>query len=67
MFATELRLFSIRTIVVLTLVWSNQLVKLITSISLNLVKHVNKPIEHVYEPFFFFGLYTCQTNTHTTC
>jgi hypothetical protein len=37
MFATKPRLFSIGTIVVLTSIWSNQLVKLITSVGLNLV------------------------------
>jgi hypothetical protein len=37
MFATKLRLFSIGTIVVPTLVWSNQPIKLITLLGLNLV------------------------------
>jgi hypothetical protein len=38
MFAIEPRLFSIGTIVVFTLVWSNQSIKLITLASLNLVE-----------------------------
>jgi hypothetical protein len=50
MFAIEPGQFSIGTIVVLTLVWSNQLVKLITSTSLNLVEQVNKLVEPVFEP-----------------
>jgi len=33
-----------------TLVWSNQLVKLITSTSLNLVEHVIKLVEPMFEP-----------------
>jgi hypothetical protein len=53
MFAIEPWLFSIITIAVPTLIWSNQLVKLITSTGLNLVKHVNKPIELVFEPHIF--------------
>jgi hypothetical protein len=48
MFATKLGLFSIETIVVPTSIWLYQLVKLITSIGLNLVEHV---IVHV-EPMF---------------
>jgi hypothetical protein len=47
MFATKPRLFSIRTIVILTIVWSNQLVKLITSIGLNLVEQVIVHVEFV--------------------
>jgi hypothetical protein len=43
MFAIELGLFSIGTIVVPTSIWSNQPVKLITSTGLNLVEHVFKP------------------------
>jgi hypothetical protein len=50
MFATKLRLFSIGTITIPTLVWSNQLVKLITLARLNLVKYVIKPIELVSTP-----------------
>jgi len=50
MFATKPRLFSIGIIVVLASIWSNQNVKLITSTSLNLVKHVNKPIEPMFKP-----------------
>jgi hypothetical protein len=50
MFTTKPILFSIRTIVVPTSVWSYQHVKLITSVGLNLVKHVNKLVEPVYEP-----------------
>jgi hypothetical protein len=48
MFAIEPGLFPIKTIVVPTLVWSNQPIKLITSISLNLVEHVYVLIELVY-------------------
>ncbi len=48
MFATEPWLFSIGTIVIPTSVWSNQLVKLITSTSLNLVGQVNKHVELVF-------------------
>ncbi len=40
MFTTKPRLFSIRTIVVLTLVWSYQPIKLITSMGFTLVEHV---------------------------
>jgi hypothetical protein len=50
MFSIEARLFSIGTIVVPTSVWSNQLVKLITSACLNLVEHVNKPIKPMFKP-----------------
>jgi len=50
MFAIELGLFSIGTIIVPTLVWSNQFVKLITSASLNLVEQVIKHVEHVSKP-----------------
>jgi hypothetical protein len=49
MFTTKLGLFSIGTIIVPTSIWSNQPVKLITSTSLNLVKHFVKPIELVFE------------------
>ncbi len=38
MFATKLGLFSIGTIIVLTLVWSNQLVKFITLAGMNIVE-----------------------------
>jgi hypothetical protein len=50
MFATKLGLFSIGTIIVPTLILLDQLVKLITSTSLNLVSHVTKLVEHVSEP-----------------
>jgi hypothetical protein len=45
MFATKLGLFSIGTIVVLTLIWSNQPTKLITSTCLNLLEHVYVHVE----------------------
>ncbi len=47
MFATKPRLFSIGTIVVLTSIWSNQSLKLITITGLNLVDQVIKHVEHV--------------------
>jgi hypothetical protein len=50
MFAIERGLFSRGSIGVPTSVWSNQLVKLITSTSFNLVKQVNKHVEHVSKP-----------------
>jgi len=50
MFAIELGLFSIGTIDVLTSIWSNQPIKLITLACLNLVEHVIKPIEPTFEP-----------------
>ncbi len=50
MFATEPRLFLIGTITILTLVWLDQPIKLITSVGLNLVKHVNKLVEPMSEP-----------------
>jgi hypothetical protein len=50
MFATELGLFSITTIVVLTSVWSNQPIKLIISVGLNLVEWVIKHVKHVFKP-----------------
>jgi len=56
MFTIEPRLFSIGTIVVPTLVWSNQLVKLITVTCLKLVKHVIKNIQHVSEPHVSFDI-----------
>jgi hypothetical protein len=49
MFATKPWLFSIGTIVIPTLVWSNQPIKLSTSVGLNLVEQVIKPIELVFE------------------
>jgi hypothetical protein len=51
MFATEPRLFSIGTIVVPTLVWLDQPVKLITLVGLNLVEHVIILVEHVFESY----------------
>jgi hypothetical protein len=50
MFVIEPWLFSIATIIILILVFSNQLVKLITLTSLNLVEHVNKHVEPVSKP-----------------
>jgi hypothetical protein len=47
MFARKLGVFSIGTIVVPTLVWSYQLVKLTTSTSLNLLEHVYVHVEFV--------------------
>jgi hypothetical protein len=47
MFVIEPRLFSIGTIVVATLVWLDQLVKLITSTNLNLVEQIYVPIEPI--------------------
>ncbi len=49
-------MFSIGTIVIHKLVWSNQHVKLITSIGLNLVKQVIKHVEPVCEPPFSFNI-----------
>ncbi len=40
MFATKLRLFSIRTNIVLTSIWLIQPIKLITSVGLNLVEQI---------------------------
>jgi hypothetical protein len=48
MFVTEPGLFSIGTIDVLTLVWLDIFVKLITSAGLNLVEWVYVPIEPVF-------------------
>jgi hypothetical protein len=50
MFATKLGLFSIGTIIVPTLILLDQLGTLITSTSLNLVSHISKLVEHVFEP-----------------
>ncbi len=50
MFATKPRVFSIGTIVVPTSIWSNQLGKLITSASMNLVKQVIKLVEPMSKP-----------------
>jgi hypothetical protein len=47
MFATKHGLCSIKTIIVLTSIWLYQLVKLITSIGLNLVEHVIVHVEFV--------------------
>jgi hypothetical protein len=57
MFAIKLGLFSIGTIVVPTSVWSNQHVKLITSTSLNLIKHVIKHVEPMFEPPISFDIF----------
>jgi len=48
MFVTKPKLFSIGTIVILTSVWLDQLVKLTTSRCLNLVEHVYVPIEFLF-------------------
>jgi hypothetical protein len=50
MFATEPRLLSIGTMVISTSIYSNQPIKLMTSIGLNLIKRVSKPIEPVLKP-----------------
>jgi hypothetical protein len=50
MFVTEPGLFSIGIIVFPTSFWSDQPVKLITSVGLKLVKHVNKLDEPMSEP-----------------
>ncbi len=52
MFATKRGLFSIGTIDVFTSIWSNQHVKLITSVGLNFVEHV----EHVSKPLVSFDV-----------
>jgi hypothetical protein len=49
-------IFSIGTIVVPTLVWSNQPIKLITSASLNLVEHVIKLVEPMFKPPISFDI-----------
>jgi hypothetical protein len=49
MFATEPRLFSIKTIAILTSLWLDQPIKLITSRALNLVEQVIYPIKLVLE------------------
>jgi hypothetical protein len=56
MFATKLGLFSIGTIVIPTLVLSNQPIKLITSTCLNLVEHVNKLVEPMFKPHVLFDI-----------
>jgi hypothetical protein len=56
MFAIEPRLFSIGTIVVITSVWSNQPIKLITSTGLNLVEQVIKHVEPMFEPHVLFNV-----------
>ncbi len=48
MFATKPKSFSMGTITIPTLVWSDQLVKLITSVGFNLVEHVYVPIELLF-------------------
>ncbi len=57
MFTTKPRLFSIRTIVVLTLVWSYQPIKLITSTGFTLVEHVIIHVEHVFESLVSFVIH----------
>ncbi len=57
-------MFSTRATIVLTSSWLDQPVKLITSASLNLVGHVNKLVEHVFEPpvlsyVFVKSIYVC--------
>jgi len=52
MFATKPKLFSIGTIVVPTLVCSNQLVKLITLVGFNLVEQVIVHVELVSKHLF---------------
>jgi hypothetical protein len=52
MFVKKPMLFSIGTIVVLTLVWLDQLVKLITSASLNLVEQVYVHVEPISVTYF---------------
>ncbi len=69
MFATKPRLFSIRTIVVLTSICSNQPVKLIGSISLNLVEQVIVHVELVSESFVLSNIHVKPISTlpiHTT-
>jgi hypothetical protein len=56
MFAIELGLFSIGTIVVPTSIWSHQHVNLITS-CLNLVEHAIKHVGHVFEPPVSFDIF----------
>jgi hypothetical protein len=56
MFAIEPRLFSMGTIVVPTSIWSNQPIKLITSVGLNLVKQIIKHVELVFEPIVSFDI-----------
>jgi len=56
MFAIEQGLFSIGIIVIPTLVWLNQPIKLITSACLNLVRHANKLVEHVSKPLVSFDV-----------
>jgi hypothetical protein len=50
MFAKKTRLFSIGTIVVPTLVWSNQLIKLIILAGMNWVKQVIKLVQPMSKP-----------------
>jgi hypothetical protein len=57
MFTTKPILFSIRTIVVLTLVWSYQPIKLITSTGFTLVEHVIIHVEHVFESLVSFVIH----------
>jgi hypothetical protein len=54
MFAIELALFSMKTIIVSTSIWSNQPLKLITSTSLNLVEHVTKHVAPMSKPPILF-------------
>ncbi len=56
MFAIQLKLFSIGTIIVPTLVWSNQLIKLITLAGLNIVEQVIIHVEHVFESLVSFNI-----------
>jgi hypothetical protein len=48
MFATKPKLFAIGTIAIPTSVWLDQLVKLITLTSLNIVEHVDVLVELVF-------------------
>jgi hypothetical protein len=66
MFVTELGLFSIGTIDVLTLVWLNIFVKLITSAGLNLVEWVYVPIEPIFILPILFDMHV-KSNIYITC
>jgi hypothetical protein len=57
MFATKPIMFSIGTITVPTIVWSNQPVILITLAGLNLVQHVIKIVEPMFEPPISFDIF----------
>ncbi len=56
MFTTKLRPVLVGPIAILTSIWSNQLIKFITSACLNLVKQIIKPIALMSKPHVLFDI-----------